>query len=80
MSHTTSHTTIGSRLRDLRMNAGYTQGEIANALDMTQSMVLQIERGTKQLSLLNASILAEMFGCSINDLLKEVPNEHSDKS
>lgn len=70
-----SHTTIGTRIRALRYEAGFTQDEVAAALGMTQSMVLQIERGTKQLSLLNASKLAEMFGCTIEDILKEVPHE-----
>lgn len=75
-----SHATIGTRLRALRSEAGYTQDEVADVLGMTQSMVLQIERGTKQLSLLNASKLAKLFGCTIDDILKEVPNEHSDQS
>ena len=70
-----SHATIGNRLRDIRRDAGYTQDEIATALGMTQSMVLQIERGTKQLSLLNAAKLAEMLGCNIEDLLEEEHHE-----
>ena len=70
-----SHATIGNRLRDIRRDAGFTQDEIAAALGMTQSMVMQIERGTKQLSLLNAAKLAEMLGCSINDLLGEDHHE-----
>lgn len=75
-----SHATIGNRLRDIRRDAGFTQEEIAAALGMTQSMVLQIERGTKQLSLLNAAKLAEMLGCNIKDLLGEESHEHCEQS
>lgn len=70
-----SHATIGSTLRERRKDAGYTQDEVAKVLGVNQTMVLQIERGTKQLSLLNAAKLAELFGCSIDDLLGEVPHE-----
>ena len=70
-----SHATIGNTLRERRKDAGYTQDEVAKVLGVNQTMVLQIERGTKQLSLLNAAKLAELFGCSIDDLLGEVPHE-----
>ena len=72
-----SHATIGSTLRERRKDAGYTQDEVAKVLGVNQTMVLQIERGTKQLSLLNAAILAELFGCSIDYLLGEVPHERN---
>lgn len=64
-----SHETIGSRLRDLRLEAGFTQTEVAKELGITQVMVMQIERGTKQLSLLNADKLAKMYGCTKDDML-----------
>lgn len=70
-----SHATIGSTLRERRKDAGYTQDEVAKVLGVNQTMVLQIERGTKQLSLLNAAKLAELFGCSIDDLLGGGPHE-----
>lgn len=64
-----SHATIGNTLRERRKDAGYTQDEVARVLGVNQTMVLQIERGTKQLSLLNAAKLADLFGCTIEDLL-----------
>lgn len=64
-----SHETIGNRLRDLRREAGFTQSEVAKELGITQTMVMQIERGTKQLSLLNAERLAKMYGCTKDDML-----------
>lgn len=64
-----SHADIGTRMRCLRQEAGYTMEEVAFRLGMTVQMVMQIERGTKQLSLLNASKLSTMFGCTIDDLL-----------
>lgn len=64
-----SHEAIGNRLRDLRHEAGFTQSEVAKELGITQVMVMQIERGTKQLSLLNAEKLAHMYGCTKDDML-----------
>ncbi len=64
-----SHADIGTRMRCLRQEAGYTMEEVAFRLGMTVQMVMQIERGTKQLSLLNAAKLSTMFGCTIDDLL-----------
>ena len=64
-----SHETIGSRLKGLRMEAGFTQAEVAKELGVTPVMVLQIERGTKQLSLLNADKLAKLYGCTKDDML-----------
>ena len=64
-----SHEAIGNRLRDLRHEAGFTQSEVAKELGITQVMVMQIERGTKQLSLLNADKLAKMYGCTKDDML-----------
>lgn len=64
-----SHETIGRRLRELRNEAGFTQNEAAKELGISQSMVMQIERGTKQLSLLNADRLAKMYRCTKDDML-----------
>ena len=70
-----SHADIGTRMRSLRREAGFTLEDVAGRMGMTPQMVMQIERGTKQLSLLNAAKLADMFGCKIEDILPEVPYE-----
>lgn len=70
-----SHADIGTRMRCLRQEAGYTLEDVAARLGMTAQMVMQVERGTKQLSLLNAAKLADMFGCRIEDILPEVHHE-----
>ena len=80
MSHADTHADIGTRVRALRYEAGLTLKDVSKELGVSEQMMSQIERGVNQLSLLNASKLAEMFGCSIDDILKEVPHEHSDKS
>ena len=38
---------------------------------VTESYVMQIEHGTKQLSVMNAKKLADLFGCRIEDFLEE---------
>lgn len=75
-----SHADIGTRVRALRYEAGLTLEDVSGHLGVSVQMMSQIERGVNQLSLLNASKLAKLFGCTIEDILKEVPHEHSDKS
>lgn len=70
-----SHADIGTRIRALRYEAGLTLENVSDKLGISVQMMSQIERGVNQLSLLNADKLAKLYGCSINDILKEVPHE-----
>lgn len=70
-----SHADIGTRIRSLRYEAGLTLKAVSDELGVTEQMMSQIERGVKQLSLLNAAKLADMFGCRIEDILPEVHHE-----
>lgn len=70
-----SHADIGTRIRALRYEAGLTLESVAGELGISAQMMSQIERGVNQLSLLNADKLAKLYGCTIEDILKEVPHE-----
>ena len=69
-----SHTDIGTRVRTLRYEAGFTLKSVASTLGVTESYVMQIEHGTKQLSVMNAKKLADLFGCKIEDFLEASEN------
>lgn len=59
---------IGENVKRLRENKNYTQKELADAVNVTQSMINQIERGTKTLIVPLGCELAKVLGCDLVDL------------
>lgn len=59
---------IGENLKRIRETKGITQADLARKLGITHSMLCQIERGTKTLSLPLAKEISEILGCRIEDL------------
>lgn len=62
---------IGANLKRLRTDREMSQAELAEMVNVTQSMIAQIERGTKALSLELGREISEVLGISINELLKD---------
>lgn len=62
---------IGANTRRLRIGAGFTQAALAAKIGIGTSMLSQIERGTKTLTLPLAAEVARVLDCSIYDLLDE---------
>ena len=60
---------IGKNIKDKRCAIGMTQKELAEAVGVEQSMICQIERGTKTPSMPLGKQIADVFGCSIDSLL-----------
>lgn len=61
---------IGDNIKRLRTGKNIKQVELAERVGITQSMMAQIERGTKSVTLQLGKQFADIFGCSIDDLLK----------
>lgn len=61
---------IGENVRLHRENAKLTQDELSAMIGVSRSMLAQIERGSKSLSLPLAVDLAEALNCQIEDFLK----------
>lgn len=59
---------IGMNIRLMREKAGIQQAELAARVGVTQSMICQIERGTKACSMQLGADIAAALGCSISDL------------
>ena len=59
---------IGDNLKRIRENRGITQCALSEQLGITQSMLCQLERGTKILSLPLAKKISEILSCSIEEL------------
>ena len=66
---------IGANTRRLRIEAGLTQATLATQIGIGASMLCQIERGTKTLTLPLAAEVARVLDCSIYDLLDEEVNK-----
>ena len=62
---------VGTNLKRLRMEKGMSQEELANAVHVSQSMIAQIERGTKGLVIELAKEILEVLGASIEEIWGE---------
>ena len=66
---------IGTNTRKLRTSEGLTLEALANKVGIGKSMLCQIERGTKTMSLPIAVEISKALNCSIYDLLDEYEAE-----
>lgn len=62
---------IGKNIKFMRIKAGLQQVELAEKVGVSQSMICQIERGTKTCSIPLGMDIAEAIGCRIEDLLND---------
>ncbi|MEE0858293.1 MAG: helix-turn-helix transcriptional regulator [Acutalibacteraceae bacterium] len=62
---------IGENTKKIRTNLGLTQTELAERVGIGRSMLAQIERGTKTMTLPVAAEIAKALNCSIYELLGE---------
>lgn len=60
---------IGKKLKELRVNSGLTQSNIAQFLSLDQSMIAKIEKGERNIGLHLLEKLSTLFGCSFKDVL-----------
>ena len=60
---------VGLNIKAMREQKNMQQVDLAKALGISQSMLCQIERGTKACSMQLGAEIAEALGCGINDLL-----------
>ena len=61
---------IGLAIREIRLEKGKTQGELAKMVGVTQSMICQIERGTKAVTVPMLLEIADALGCRAAELLE----------
>lgn len=60
---------IGKNLKRIRIDNGLTQEEVAKKLCITNSMLCQLERGTKVLTVPLAVEICELYDININEIL-----------
>ena len=61
---------LGERIADARRSKGWTQGQLAERVGLTQTAVSRIETGTRAVGSLELAELAELLGVSVLDLLR----------
>lgn len=67
---------FGQRLRELRIENGYTQETLASKLDVSPKTIGTWERGTREPPLKNLDKLSEIFDVSVDYLLGKSDKKH----
>ena len=62
---------IGENIKRLRKEKNISQIVLAEKVGISQPMLAQIERGTKTVTLPIGKLIAEVFGCTVDDLLND---------
>lgn len=63
---------FGRRLRELRLEKGWSQETLANLADIDRTYIPGIENGKRNVSLLILDKLATVFGLTLADLVKDI--------
>lgn len=63
---------VGENLRRMRKERNMTLEELGKKVSVSFSMISQIERGTKALNIQLAKQIADVFGCTTDDFLKDI--------
>lgn len=60
---------VGENIRRLRRTKDYTQEQLASRVGVSQTMIAQIERGTKIPTILLGRDIASVLECTLDDLI-----------
>ena len=63
---------IGERITELRKQQNLSQGQLAEAMEVSRQAVSKWENGTSDPSTSNLLALAKLYGINAADLLREV--------
>ena len=61
---------LGERLRNARARAGLTQQDAAEKLGMARTTLITLEKGQRRVRSEELKDMAEVYGCSVNALLR----------
>ena len=62
---------FGSRVRELRLEAGLSQEKLAERSGLHRTYISSVERGDRNISLINIAKLAKAFECELAELAGE---------
>ena len=69
---------LGDRLRDRRAARGMTQAELAEQCDLHRTFIGSVERGERNLSILNLRLIARVLRVPLAELFAAAPTEMQD--
>ena len=70
--------TLASRLKEARVAASLTQDQVAQAVDLPRTAIVQIESGNRAVSTMELAKLAQLYGRSIASFFAESPSSEED--
>ena len=62
---------FGRKVRKLRLQHGWTQVDMAEKLGLDRSYLADVERGKRNISILNLDVIAKGFGLSLSRLFSK---------
>lgn len=71
-SHLREHKIVEALVKELRINAGLRQIDIATALGVQQSMISKYEIGERRLDILEIRKICQICQFSLEDFIKEL--------
>jgi len=72
--------TYGSRIKDLRIEMGMTQNEVAEAMNVTPGYISNVENNRTAMSLRMLTYFAKLTGKTIDELVGQVEPEYRNKA
>ena len=63
---------FGIRIQELRREAGYSQEKFSLLIDMDRTYYASVEKGKRNISLVNIKKIADGFGVSLSELFNRV--------
>jgi len=63
---------LGNRIQKLRKSRGWTQVVMAEKIGLDRSFIADVERGKRNISILNLDIIAKGFKLSLSRLLSKL--------
>jgi transcriptional regulator with XRE-family HTH domain len=63
---------FGRKVRKLRLQHGWTQVDMAERLGLDRSYLADVERGKRNISILNLDVIAKGFGLSLSRLFSKL--------
>ena len=63
---------LGDRIREHRQARGWTQAELADKCDLHRTFIGSVERGERNISILNLRLIARVLRVSLSDLMHDL--------
>ncbi|BEG99818.1 helix-turn-helix domain-containing protein [Bacteroides sedimenti] len=73
-THTKEYNLLLQLLYSLRLNAGFTQLELAKRMNVPQSYISKIENGERRIDIIELRSICHALNCDMVDFVKELQN------